>query len=85
MGDCIYYATPFIVNEEVTTSQAFVEKKCAWSVAYHDVNNLYDILVELSNNPSMLEEYSQNLIKMRDEYPLFDDQLKNIINSIVNR
>jgi hypothetical protein len=84
-GDCVYLGVPFIVNSEVETAREFIETGAAFSVAYGDVEGLANLICKLMDDPIILEDASKKIYSLRENYPSFDDQLKNVFKLVRER
>lgn len=81
-GDCVFFNTPFVVNSEVITAENFVVSGAAWKLNYSDADALARLLVFLSKNRNVLEAASNAMARHKAAYPVFDIQLKNVIDKI---
>ncbi|WP_144389515.1 glycosyltransferase [Pigmentiphaga sp. NML080357] len=81
-GDCIYFGTPFIVNEEVETAKHFAEAKAAWQVPYQDADGLASLLKKISERRDLLDSARRALHTFRDAYPPYDVQLSEILTRL---
>ncbi|EZQ20346.1 hypothetical protein CF98_05385 [Halopseudomonas bauzanensis] len=81
-GDCVFFETPFIVNSEVVTAEKFTSSGAAWKLKYSDVDGLVDLLIFLSRDRDALKAGSYAIAQHKDDYPVFDLQLKRMVDKI---
>lgn len=81
-GDCTYFGTPFIVNEEVITAKNFIKHDAAWSLAYSDVDGLVELLINLANNKELLNEKVKNILDLKTTYPIFDVAFQTVMEKL---
>lgn len=60
-GDCVLTRCAILVNDEVQTARAFVDKGGAHSVPYNDAKALACLLAELADDPQKAVRAGQNL------------------------
>ncbi|MFA0533133.1 hypothetical protein AB4528_10025 [Vibrio breoganii] len=81
-GDCVAFNVPFIVNSEVETAIDFVENGCAWSIKYHDNNELYKLLLKLESHREYILSAKKNFSKLNSEYMVFDKKVEQLIEGL---
>jgi uncharacterized protein HemX len=83
-GDAIKTGIGIIVNDEVKSATFIKENKLGVSIPYFDVDNLILAVDSLSNNQDRLEQLKSNAKQYSPLMPFYEDQLKNIFNSLNN-
>ncbi|WP_285259521.1 hypothetical protein [Halopseudomonas bauzanensis] len=78
-GDCIFFNTPFIVNQEVNTAADFLKAGAAWSVLYSDVDALEELLIQLAGAPQSINGAAHSLSEFKSAYPPFNVQVEQLL------
>lgn len=81
-GDACCFGVPFIVNFEVETARKYIESGAAFSVPYGDIDELASLFEELYSKRDMLSDASARLARMRDDFQLFDERMKEAVQKI---
>lgn len=79
-GDAVFFGCPIIVNSEVMTAKALLESQGAWAVPYQDADALASLVERLASDKNMHGQASLALKTLMPEYPVFDRQMKNILD-----
>jgi glycosyltransferase involved in cell wall biosynthesis len=82
-GDSVVFNTPFIVNSEVLTAKKFVDVGCAWSVEYDNHIGLYELLIDIANNPDLLVNARESFKAIDEEYMAFEQRVYELISKVV--
>lgn len=81
-GDAIYFDCPIIVNSEVETAEPLIAAGAALDVPYHNTVMLLSLLSNLAKQKDVLIKQRTAVAEMKASYPLFEEQLVNILKEV---
>lgn len=84
-GDAVFFGCPIIVNTEVETARPFLQAGGAWAVPYEDADALAALAQRIGDDAGMREAASAALRTLLPDYPVFDTQLKSILDLMPDR
>lgn len=79
-GDCIATNTPFVVNSEVETAEAYLERGACFAVPYHDSDVLAEMLFELDENRDRWRE-AQVALRSLSQQP-WDESVAELLSEL---
>lgn len=65
--DCAALGVPFVTNAGLLTTKPFTDAEACFVVDYNDSGALRELLLQLADNPQLLQEVRQSLLALRYE------------------